>query len=79
VVLPPPRPRPGKLVALQAFDRGRWRTFAITRSHQRGRYSRAYRFTRSAGRTFRFRAHLPREGAYPYAAGNSRVVRVRVG
>jgi hypothetical protein len=79
LVLSAPRPRPGKLVALQAFDRGRWRTFAITRSHKRGRYARAYRFTRSVGRTFRFRAHLPREGAYPYAAGNSRAVRVRVG
>jgi hypothetical protein len=78
-VLSRPRPRPGKLVVLQAFDRGRWRTFAVTRSHKRGRYTRAYRFMQSAGRTFRFRAHLPREGAYPYSAGNSHTVRVRVG
>jgi hypothetical protein len=78
-VLSAPRPRPGKLVALQAFDGGRWRTFALTRSHKKGRYSRSYRFTRSAGRTFRFRAHLPLEGAYPYASGNSPSVRVRVG
>ena len=50
-----------------------------SRARTSGSLSRAYRFTRSAGRTFRFRAHLPREGAYPYAAGNSHAVRVRVG
>ena len=33
----------------------------------------------AAPRTFRFRARLPREAAYPYATGNSRIVRVRVG
>ena len=68
-----PRPRPGKLVVLQAFDRGRWRTFATTRSHKGGRFSRALPLHAAAcrPRTFRFRAHLPREGAYPYATGNS--------
>ena len=75
-----PRPRPGKIVVLQAFDGGRWRTFTTTRSHKGGRFSRAYRFTRtSSRRTYRFRARLPREGAYPYSTGNSRTVRVRVG
>jgi hypothetical protein len=74
-----PRPRPGKLIVLQAYDRGRWRTFATTRSHKGGRYQRAYRFTRSSGRSFRFRARLPREAAYPYSTGNSRSVRIRVG
>jgi hypothetical protein len=74
-----PRPRPGKLIVLQAYDHGRWRTFATTRSGKGGRYKRAYRFRQSAGRTFRFRARLPREAAYPYSTGNSRSVRVRVG
>ena len=75
-----PRPRPGKIVVLQAFDQGRWRTFATTRSGKDGRFSRAYRFTRtSSRRTYRFRARLPREAAYPYSTGNSRTVRVRVG
>jgi hypothetical protein len=79
-VISRPRPRPGKLVVLQAFDRGRWRPLATARSRKRGRFSRTYRFTRtSRPRTFRFRARLPREAAYPYATGNSRVVRVRVG
>jgi hypothetical protein len=75
-----PRPRPGKLVVLQAFDRGRWRTFATTRSRKAGRFSRGYRFSRTfRPRTYRFRARLPREGAYPYSTGNTRTVRVRVG
>jgi hypothetical protein len=75
-----PRPRPGKLIVLQAFDNGRWRTFATTRSGKGGRYARRYRFSRTfRPRTYRFRARLPREGAYPYSTGNSRTVRVRVG
>ncbi len=74
-----PRPRPGKVVVLQAFDRGAWRPLATTRSGKGGRFSRRYTFTRASGRTFRFRARLPREGAYPYSTGNSRTVRVRVG
>jgi hypothetical protein len=75
-----PRPRPGKVVVLQAYDRGAWRPLATTRSGKGGRFSRRYRFTRTARpRTFRFRARLPREGAYPYSTGNSRTVRVRVG
>ena len=79
-VISRPRPRPGKLVVLQAFDRGRWRPLATARSGKNGRFAHAYRFTRtSRPRTFRFRARLPREAAYPYATGNSRVVRARVG
>ena len=74
-----PRPRPGKLVILQAFDRGRWRPLDTVRSRKKGRFSSSYRFTRVFGRTFRFRARVPREGAYPYSTGNSRTVRVRVG
>jgi hypothetical protein len=75
-----PLPRPGKLVVLQAYDRGRWRTFATTRSKKAGRFSRRYRFSRTfRPHTFRFRARLPREGAYPYSTGTTRTVRVRVG
>jgi hypothetical protein len=64
---------------LQAYDRGSWRPLATTRSGKGGRFSRRYTFVRASGRTFRFRARLPREGAYPYSTGNSRTVRVRVG
>jgi hypothetical protein len=74
-----PIPRVGKLVDLQAFDGGRWRTFATTRTNRKGRYRAAYRFIRtSSPRTFRFRARARKEARYPYALGTSKVVRVRV-
>jgi hypothetical protein len=74
-----PIPRVGKLVDLQAFDGGRWRTFATTRTNRKGRYRASYRFIRtSAPRTFRFRARARKEARYPYALGTSKVVRVRV-
>ena len=74
-----PIPRVGKLIDLQAFDAGRWRTFKTTRAKRTGRYRASYRFLRTtAPRTFRFRARARREARYPYALGTSRVVRVRV-
>ena len=75
-----PIPRVGKLIDLQAFDGGRWRTFKTTRANRKGRFRARYRFTRHARapRTFRFRARARRESRYPYALGVSRTVRVRV-
>ena len=69
----------GKLIELQAFDGGRWRTFRTTRANRRGRFHARYRFTRTTSpRTFRFRARARRESRYPYALGVSKVVKVRV-
>jgi hypothetical protein len=74
-----PVPRRGKLVELQAFDGGRWRTFAQPRSRRDGRYRASYKLRRTFGpRTFRFRARVRRESGYPYELGYSRTVRVRV-
>ena len=74
-----PVPKRGKLVELQAFDGGRWRTFAQPRSKPDGRYRSAYRLRRTFGpRTFRFRARVRREAGYPYELGYSRRVSVRV-
>jgi hypothetical protein len=74
-----PIPKVGKLIDLQAFDGGRWRTFRTTRAHGNGRYHASYRFTRTTRpRTFRFRARARREARYPYALGVSKVVKVRV-
>jgi hypothetical protein len=74
-----PVPRRGKLVEIQAFDGGRWRTFATPRSHRDGRFRTSYRLRRTFGpRTFRFRARVRREAAYPYELGYSRAVKVRV-
>jgi len=74
-----PIPRVGKLIDLQAYDAGRWRTFKTTRAKRTGRYRASYRFLRTtAPRTFRFRARARKEARYPYALGVSRVVKVRV-
>ena len=74
-----PIPDGGKLIDLQAFYRGRWRTFAATRTDAQGRWSYDYRFEATSGLiTYRFRARIRREAAYPYELGHSRVVRVTV-
>ncbi|HET8951217.1 MAG TPA: hypothetical protein VFN44_11925 [Solirubrobacteraceae bacterium] len=55
-------PGRGKLVELQAFDGGKWRTFAQPRSRRNGRYKATYKLRRTFGpRTFRFRARVRRE------------------
>jgi hypothetical protein len=74
-----PIPEGGKLIDLQAFYRGRWRTFATPRTDAKGRWSYDYRFEATSGLvTYRFRARIRREAAYPYELGHSRIVRVTV-
>jgi hypothetical protein len=74
-----PIPRKGKLVNLQVVVDGRWHTFATVRSTKHGAFKYRYRFTRSYGRvTYRFRALSRYEAAYPFIAGHSKTVRVRV-
>ena len=74
-----PIPRVGKLIDLQAFDGGRWRTFQTVRASRTGAYRARYRFVRTrSARTFRFRARSRREARFPYALGTSRAVKVRV-
>jgi hypothetical protein len=65
----PPR---GKLVELQATDRGHWRTFALVRSDRRGGFGFRYRFAPGGPRSFAFRARVRFERAYPYVLGYSR-------
>jgi hypothetical protein len=72
-------PEGGKLIDLQAFYRGVWRTFATPRSDAQGRWEYRYRFGATRGVVrYRFRARIRREAAYPYELGYSRVVRVTV-
>jgi hypothetical protein len=74
-----PIPRKGKLVNLQVVVDGRWHTFATVRSSKSGKFKYRYRFTRTYGRvTYRFRALSRYEAAYPFIAGNSKTVRLRV-
>lgn len=72
-------PGAGKLVELQVRSRGRWRTFATTRSGPKGTWRYEYRFDGTKGRvSYRFRARVPREAGYPFVTGDSRSVSVRV-
>ncbi len=72
-------PANGKLIDLQAFYRGRWRTFALPRTDSSGRWRHRYEFGATSGRVdYRFRARLPREEGYPFEPGRSREVNVAV-
>jgi hypothetical protein len=63
-VLTKPIPTVGKLVEIQAFFRGRWRTISTTRTGKGGRWSFRYRFGATTGVVrYRFRALLSQEGA----------------
>jgi hypothetical protein len=74
-----PIPDGGKLIDLQAFYRGSWRTFATPRSDSAGVWRYRYRFGATPTRfTYRFRARIRREAAYPYELGRSRTLRVTV-
>jgi hypothetical protein len=71
--------RPGKLMLLQAFERGRWRLVKKVRAGRTGRFSTRTRFTRpSPSRVVRFRVFVPSSPDFPYAAGvsNARAVRL---
>jgi hypothetical protein len=74
-----PIPRSGKVLDLQAFDGGKWRTFETVRARQNRRYRAVYRFTNAtAGRRLTFRARVRRDDSYPYYLGYSNRVRVRI-
>jgi hypothetical protein len=70
-------PRAGKLVILQARERGRWRTVATTRGRADGRWRRHLRFEARPG-TYPLRAIVRREASFPFYSGVSRAVRVSV-
>jgi 5-hydroxyisourate hydrolase-like protein (transthyretin family) len=73
-------PKRGKLVELQAFDAGRWRTFATVRTNRKGRFSARYSFKHiTVPRSYRFRARSRFEPGYPFLLGVSSSVRVGVG
>lgn len=72
-------PSRGKLVELQAFDDGRWRSVRTVRTNARGAFRYTYRFSRGAARKrYPFRAVVRAESGYPFALGTSSRVNVRV-
>jgi hypothetical protein len=74
-----PLPARGKVVDLQVFYRGKWRTFGTPRANKKGQFKFRYRFeaTRSTT-TYKFRARVRAESAYPYELGYSKSVGVKV-
>ena len=74
-----PIPSAGKVLDLQAYYRGRWRTFATPRAKSNGKWSYRYRFGATRGTvTYPFRVLIRPESAYPYDLGYSPTVRVVV-
>ena len=74
-----PVPVGGKLVELQVRLSGHWQTFRTVRSDTSGAWRVRYRFRRSCGLLrYRFRARLPAESGYPFEAGRTRAIGVRV-
>jgi hypothetical protein len=74
-----PVPTGGKLIEIQAFFRGRWRTFSTVRSDGLGRWSFPYEFGGTVGKVvYRFRVRIPHEGGYPFESGNSSTMPVTV-
>jgi hypothetical protein len=68
-----------RLVRIEALAPRGWVPVTEGRTGAGGRFHGSYRFhatTRS--RTYRFRALVPKQAGYPYAAGTSRVKRKRV-
>jgi hypothetical protein len=71
-------PARGRVLDLQAHERGAWRPFETVRTSGKGRFSATYRFTSGARGTFRIRVRVRPSSDYPFTLGYSRVVRVRV-
>ena len=72
-------PAGGKLVELQVRLSDRWQTFRTTRTDGTGRWEIGYQFKRTRGvQHFRFRARLSAETGYPFVAGRSHPLEVRV-
>ena len=69
----------GRRVMLRVRSHGRWLLLRTGRTDAEGEWTSGYRFrSTTRDRTYRFRAHVPRQDGYPYEAGRSGVRRVRV-
>ena len=68
-----------RLVRIEALAHRRWIPVTGGRTGAAGTYRGSYRFHATSGsRTYRFRALVPHQAGYPYAAGTSAVMRKRV-
>jgi hypothetical protein len=71
-------PAGGKVVQLEAFERGRWRTFKTVRTGKGGVFRTSYRFGAATRGAFPMRVRVVREAAYPYEPATSERIVVRV-
>ncbi|HEY2537612.1 MAG TPA: hypothetical protein VGI24_11605 [Solirubrobacteraceae bacterium] len=72
-----PIPRGGKPVVLEARSPGGpWIEFDVVKANRKGRYRDSYRFKFPGPIDYRFRAVSETGADYPYATGDSNVVRV---
>jgi hypothetical protein len=63
-------PTRGATIAVQALDRGIWRTIATVTTDGNGRWHAHYRITGGPG-GYPIRVYVPRQGGYPWAAAHS--------
>jgi hypothetical protein len=69
----------GVIVVLQVKDGKKWRAFRRYRTRGGGKFTLRYRFTHTTGpTTYVTRAQVRAQGSYPYEAGNSDPVGLRV-
>lgn len=74
-----PYPAKGKVLDLQAYYRGRWRTFASPRTGQSGKWKYRYRFQATRGVViYKFRLRVRATSDYPYEPAYSKAIKVRV-
>jgi 5-hydroxyisourate hydrolase-like protein (transthyretin family) len=74
-----PIPAGGKLIQLEIRLKTGWQTFRTTRTDAAGRWAIRYPFLRTRGiEWYRFHVLVPSEAGYPFVAGVSKSVRVRV-
>jgi hypothetical protein len=65
------------VVVLQGKERGRWRTFADSRTNTKGRWRASYRFSGRPG-AYPVRVRIRRQARLPYETGHSKRVTVHV-
>jgi len=75
-----PIPKDGKVLALQAFDGGRWRNFPqVVTTNKNGSWTARLKFERTQGTyTYKIRARIFRDSSYPYETGVSRTIRITI-
>jgi hypothetical protein len=71
-------PPGGKIVFLQVFQNGTWRTFRDLRTDRKGNFRFVYSFKRRVKLSLRWRMRVRRDASYPYETGTSRAYSMRV-